>query len=143
MTRMSISALAGVLALTATQTVTAQCELVSMAEAESLLGADTTDMTGDDAEFQCLFLSNESGIMLIVQFADREYFENATLLQPFETVDIGNAGRSRVEANGTASVQFLQGNASATMTVRPTRGGTHDFLDSLLQLATRVAARME
>jgi hypothetical protein len=120
----------------------ADCELVSNAEAQMLLGADVTDVTGADAATQCYFLSNETSSSFIVQISDRGYFEVATLQQPFDTVAIGDEGRARAEDHGGASVQFLKGDNSVMMTVRPTQPGDRDYLSILLEIAARVADRL-
>jgi hypothetical protein len=120
----------------------AQCEFIPFDEAQRVLGSDTTDLSGDDASTQCFFLSNSTNDMFIIQISDREYFENVTLQQPFEIVDIGEKGRSRTEDNGTAAVQFVQGDVSVTMSVRPTSPSTTDYLAILLEVAARAAARL-
>jgi hypothetical protein len=118
------------------------CALVTLSEAEAVLGADIQDLSGEDATTQCFFLSNASGTMFIVQISNREYYENVTLQQPFDVADIGEGGRSRVESNGGAAVQFIQGDTSVMMTVRPTRPGGTDYIGILLEVAARTAAKL-
>lgn len=120
----------------------AQCTLVRASEAAALLGSDITDLSGDDAQTQCAFLSNENNTMFIVQFSNREYFDQVTLLEPFSEVDIGDAGRARTEANGGAAVQFVTGDRSVTMSVRPIRPGA-DLLAPLISIARALAERLE
>jgi hypothetical protein len=119
----------------------AQCEFVSFEEAQLVLGEDITDFSGDDAETQCYFLSNSTNASFIVQISDRAYFETVTLQEPFDAADIGEEGRARLEDNGGASVQFVQGDVSATMVVRPITESGADYSTLLHDLAVRVAAR--
>ena len=120
----------------------AQCEFVTFDEAQRVLGNDIADLSGDDASTQCFFLSNSTSAMFIIQINNREYFESVTLQEPFEDEDIGEEGRSRVEDNGAAAIQFLQGDYSITMTVRPTTAGDADYLATLREVAARAAARL-
>lgn len=120
----------------------AQCEFITFDEAQQVLGIDITDLSGDDAATQCYFLSNSTNASFIIQINNREYFENVTLQEPYVVADIGEDGRARLEDNGGAAVQFVQGDTSATMSVRPINHTSTDYLTPLRDLAVRVAARL-
>lgn len=120
----------------------AQCEFITFDEAQRVLGNDISDLSGDDASTQCFFLSNSTSAMFIIQINNREYFESVTLQEPFEVEEIGEEGRSRIEDNGAAAVQFVQGDLSVTMSVRPTIAGDTDYLAILRDVAARAAARL-
>lgn len=121
----------------------AQCPKLSVAEAEGVLGPGVTDITSaDDAEFQCFFLGGEPQGSLIIQFGDRGYYQQVSILQPHAPVDVGDEGRSNVDTNGVTAVQFVKGNSSVTMTARSTAPSGGNYLDPLVEAARLIAERL-
>lgn len=127
----------------AAATAQAECQLLTMSDAESVLGPNVTDLTGEDFEFQCYFLGGDPQGTFIVQFADRAYYEQASILQPHTPVDVGEEGRSNVDTNGITALQFVQGDSTVTMSVRPSSASDRNYLDALVAVGRRVAERLE
>ena len=121
----------------------ADCELLSTADAELVLGPNVMDLSGDDADFQCLFLGGAPQGTFTVQFADRAYYAQASILQPHSPVDVGEEGRSNVDTNGVTALQFVQGDRTVTMSVRPSSNSDRDYLGALETVGTRIADRLE
>jgi hypothetical protein len=124
-------------------TTHADSELLSVADAELVLGPNVMDLSGDDAEFQCLFLGGSPQGTFIVQFNPRDYYEQATILEPHTPADVGEQGRTNVDTNGVTALQFVQGDRSVTMSVRPAASGEPDYLDKLVTVGKRLAERLE
>ncbi|MGD8323928.1 MAG: hypothetical protein PVF50_06135 [Gammaproteobacteria bacterium] len=137
--RLSLAAFACTVAATAH----ADCDLLNLEDAELVLGPNVSDLSGDDAEFQCFFLGGSPQGTLIVQFGDRDYYENTSILQPHTPVDIGEEGRSNVDTNGVTAVQFVQSDTTVTMSVRPSSESDRDYLDALATVGRRVAERLD
>ena len=123
--------------------VRADCELLSAADAEQVLGPNVTDLSGDDSQLQCMFLGGEPQGTFIVQFNPREYYHQATILEPHTPADVGEEGRSNVDTNGITALQFVQGDQSVTMSVRPVSCSDRDYLDALIRVGSRLAERLE
>lgn len=49
--------------------------------------------------------------------------------------DVGERGRSNVDTNGVAAVQFVQGDKSVTLSLRSTRKDGRDNLDAISQMS--------
>ena len=131
------------LACIAATSAYADCELLSVSDAELVLGPGVQDLSGDDAEFQCMFLGGSPQGTLIVQFADRGYYEVVSILQPHTPQSVGEEGRSNVDTNGVTALQFVQGDKSVTMSVRPSSPTGTDYLDALVSVGARLAERLE
>ena len=123
-------------------TAYADCELLSAADAELVLGPGITDLSGEDADFQCMFLGGSPQGTLIVQFADRDYYEQASILEPHTPADVGEQGRSNVDSNGITALQFVQGDRTVTMSARSSAPGDRDYLDALVTVGKRIAERL-
>lgn len=121
----------------------ADCRLLSVADVERVLGPGVNDLSGDDAESQCYFLVGSSQATFIVQIGSRDYYDDVSILKPHTPVDVGERGRSNVDTNGVAAVQFVQGDKSVTLSLRSTRKDGRDNLDALITLAKAAAARLK
>ena len=127
----------------AAESAFADCELLSMADAELVLGPNVTDLSGEDAQFQCMFIGGAPQGTFIVQFADRSWFNQVRILEPHAAVDVGEEGRSNVDTNGVVALQFVQGNRSATLSVRPSSATDRDYLAALETVGKRLAERFK
>ena len=121
----------------------ADCELLSSSDAELVLGPGITDLTGDDSGFQCMFLGGSPQGTFTVQFADRAYYDQASILEPHTPHDVGDRARSNVDTNGITALQFVKGNMTVTMSVRPSSASDRDYLTALVTVGNRVAERLE
>ena len=121
----------------------ADCELLSASDAELVLGLGITDLTGDDAEFQCMFLGGSPQGTLIVQFADAGYYDQASILPPHTPQDVGDRGRSNIDTNGITALQFVKGNKTVTMSARSSSASDRDYLDAMVEIGNRIAERLE
>lgn len=121
----------------------ADCELLSVADAETILGPGVTDLSGNDSESQCLFLGGSPQGTFIVQFADRDYYDVASILEPHTPESVGEQGRSNIDTNGVTALQFVQGDRTVTMSVRSSSPTSPDYLDALVAVGNRLAARLE
>ncbi len=102
----------------AVATAFADCELLSVADAELVLGPSVSDLSGEDAASQCMFIGGSPQGAFVIQFGSRDYYNQVTILPPHTPADIGDEGRSNVDNNGVIALQFVQGDRSVTMPVR-------------------------
>lgn len=137
--RLMLLSTAGAVASTAS----ADCALLTVADVEAVVGPGVMDISGDDASMQCYFLGGDPQATLIVQISDRSYYDSVSLPEPSTAVDVGDEGRSHVDAIGGFSVQFAQGDSSATLALRPVQTADRDYLGGLISLARIAAGRLE
>ena len=121
----------------------ADCELLSAADAEEVLGPSVMDLSGDNSDSQCLFIGGSPQGTFTVQFADRAWYEQTSILPPHTPIDVGDEGRSNVDTNGVTAVQFVRGDTTVTMSVRPSSPSDRDYLDALVAVAARLEDRLE
>lgn len=137
--RIALSLSLGVMASAAN----ADCELLGVADVEKALGSGVTDVSGDEAELQCSFLVGSPPATLVIQINPRDYYDTVSILEPHTPVEVGERGRSNVDSNGVGAVQFVQGDKSVTLALRPAQTDDRDDLDGLIALAEVAAARLE
>ena len=144
-TRMSANVRMGLLlsACVFASAANADCDVVDVATVESVLGSPITDLSGDDAETQCVFVGGSPQATLIIQLNTRDYYDQVSILEPHTPVNVGEQGRSNVDTNGVFAVQFVQGDSSATLSLRPVQQGDRDYLAGLVRIAEVVAAELD
>ncbi len=121
----------------------ADCKMLSVTDAELVLGSGVQDLSGDDSEFQCLFLGGSPQGTFIVQFAERANYDVASIIEPHTPQNVGEKGRSNIDTNGLTALQFVQGDKTVTMSVRSSSGSSPDYLDALVSVGMRLAERLE
>ena len=116
------------------------CELVNLAAARAIIGADATN-PGDTEETTCIYV-NPGVAMLTIRIDTGDMYDRLTISTPHTPQAIGEKGRSHAGSNGNVSVQFLQGGMSVTMGANPIGVDPVDYMPALLDGARAAAERI-
>lgn len=117
------------------------CDVLDLATAAGVIGADTEHPGGDTEESTCLY-SNAGTAILTLQLGSVELYDQISILKPHTAVSIGQRARYNVQPNGAIGVQFIEGAHSATLSVQPIGASRTDYLASMLTAARTVAERL-
>jgi len=118
------------------------CELVDLPAARTIIGAEATNPS-DTEDTTCVYV-NPGVAMLSIRIDAGDLYDRLTISLPHTPQAIGEQGRSHVDINGAASVQFLQGGLSITIGVTPIGAGDAvDYLPALLSGAQGAAAKIQ
>ena len=117
------------------------CDLVDLASAGRIIGPDAEHPGGDMEEWTCVY-SSPGVALLTVQLAPAVSYDEVTILQPHSALDVGERGRYNRQEDGPVAVQFVSGEWSVTMGVRPMGVPDVDYFDPLVAAARDVAGQL-
>jgi hypothetical protein len=117
------------------------CDLLTLDGATRVIGSGTEHPGGDTERLTCMY-SNPGVAMLTIQLGSAAQYDQVTIMQPHTAVEIGDRGRSNVQSNGVASVQFVKGAHSATLSAQPLGSAQADYLEPLVAAAREAAGRL-
>lgn len=114
------------------------CELVDLAAAETLLGAGSMRVDTGDEPGVCWYQNQAS--LLIVQVFDDTYYQ--AVRHGDTPAEVGDEARVSETTEGVVTVQFLKGETSLTITLRPNRKPEASLKDAMLAVASTAADRL-
>ena len=117
------------------------CDLVDVAAAESILGANPMQLSDASTPDICMYMKADGSATLMAQVFGAEMYD-ATPIHPRTAVEIGDRGRYNEDASGTAIVQFAKGQFSMRIAVTARSAPKASYLPALLAVARSAAAGM-
>ena len=117
------------------------CDLLDLATAASIIGSGAEHPGGDTERDTCLY-SSPGVALLTIQIGSSDLYDQISIPQPHTAVSIGDRGRYTEQASGTTAVEFVKGDYTATIGVRPIGSQASAYLDPLLAAARSVASRL-
>lgn len=114
------------------------CELVDLATAQSVIGPETEHPGGDTERETCLY-SNRGAAMLTVQIGTAQLYDQMSIPPPHTPVDIGDRGRFSMQPSGPIAVEFVKGDYTVTIGVRPLGLPVEPYEEPLMAAARRAA----
>lgn len=131
--------IAAVLAISSATSDPVACDLVDLAAAEAVLGANPMRMSDDTTPDICMYMKADGSATLMAQVFSHEMYD-ATPIHPRTPVEIGDRGQYNEDESGTAIVQFAKGEYSMRISVTARSVPNGSYLPALLDVARSAAA---
>lgn len=117
------------------------CELVDLATAQSVIGPETEHPGGDTERETCLY-SNPGVAMLTVQIGAAQLYDQISIPQPHTPVELGDRGRFSMQPSGPIAVEFVKGDYTVTIGVRPFGLPVEPYEEPLMMAARQAVDRL-